>query len=60
MSRTNAVAHDPSAPAEHLPGFGREERGILIGDGRRPRFRMKPSSSLSAQASIFSSASPLK
>ena len=26
MSRTDTVAHDPSAPAGHLPGFAREEQ----------------------------------
>jgi hypothetical protein len=26
MGRSNIVAHDPSAPAGHLPGFAREER----------------------------------
>ncbi|CAN5698228.1 hypothetical protein BH10PSE6_BH10PSE6_06190 [soil metagenome] len=25
MSRNDTVAHDPSAPAGHLPGFAREE-----------------------------------
>ena len=28
MSHDNAVAHDPSAPAEYLPGFAREERDM--------------------------------
>ena len=27
MGRTSTVAHDPSAPAGHLPGFAREEQG---------------------------------
>ena len=26
MGRTDTVAHDPSAPAGHLPGFAREEQ----------------------------------
>jgi hypothetical protein len=26
MSYIDTVAHDPSAPAGHLPGFAREER----------------------------------
>jgi hypothetical protein len=35
MSRTEPVAHDPSAPAGHLPGLAREEQrrgesGVLI------------------------------
>ena len=40
MSRTDTVAHDPSAPAGHLPGFAREEqRSSDCGDPniRQPR-----------------------
>ena len=28
MGHGIGVAHDPSAPAGHLPGFAREEKGI--------------------------------
>ena len=30
MGDTDSVAHDPSAPAGHLPGFAREEQGQLL------------------------------
>ena len=43
MSDTDAVAHDPSAPAGHLPGFAREERrwafSYARADGRVTPYR---------------------
>jgi hypothetical protein len=41
MGRADAVAHDPSAPAGHLPGFAREENAKATFKKSRVAFERK-------------------